>query len=129
MPPFSEIIDFSATLKAGASVLFIQSSLLITSALKAPKRSAFPKPSLKLVKADFPVTLSLRLNTGILGEITPAMGPTAEWLWHASKTTSPDAASFFASSGVSAQCSYNKAPITAPLCAPHICSQAIGGPA
>ena len=78
IPSLSDTIDLSAALSAGASVVFIHSSLLITCVSNAPKRSALPRPSLKLVKAVLPVARSFAINTGMFGEITPAMGPTAE---------------------------------------------------
>ena len=67
--------------------------------------------------------------TGIEGETTPAIGPTAAWWWQGSKAISPLAQSFSAASASCAQPSSSAAPIIAPLSGPDILSQAMGGPA
>ena len=62
---------------AGRSVFAIQRKRSITSAPLAPKRSALPRPSFKLLKASRPPLRSRTAQTGMEGLITPAMGPTA----------------------------------------------------
>ena len=68
-------------------------------------------------------------QTGIDGETTPAIGPTAPWWWHGSTTISPAASARSASAGVVAHPSRRAAPTSAPRIGPHIRANAIGGPA
>ena len=74
-------------------------------------------------------TGSSTIRSGVDGEMTPAIGPTAPREWHGAKTISPPAASASASSAVRAQPSKSTAALTAPRMGQHIRSQAIGGPA
>ena len=72
---------------------------------------------------------SVTCQTGIDGETTPAIGPTAPWWWHGSTAISPAASARSASAGVAAQPSRRAAPTRAPRIGPHIREYSIGGPA
>ena len=61
----------------GASSADIHSSRARTSSPKAPNRSTFPSPSFKVQNDRRPIAESSTTQTGIDGEIIPAIGPTA----------------------------------------------------
>lgn len=67
-----------------------------------------------MAKLRCPPTSSYTTITGMDRDMMPAMGPTAECSWQGEKRTSPEAASFSASSGVEAHPSYMQADMMAP---------------
>mmetsp|Transcript_28593 Transcript_28593/g.71979 ORF Transcript_28593/g.71979 Transcript_28593/m.71979 type:complete len:243 (+) Transcript_28593:798-1526(+) len=137
----------SAASRAGASSAPIHLSRLRTSGVCAPKRSTLPNPSLRLQNATSPLRAdagfatastarappapSTQTHTGMDGEITPDIGPTALRVWQGANCTFPLAANFSADSGVFAHPSSMIAPITAPRIGPHISPKppGSGGPA
>jgi hypothetical protein len=76
-----------------------------------------------------PFAVSSTTSNGMLGEMIPAIGPTAPREWQGLNEISPDAASAPAASAVRAQPSWRTAAMTAPRIGPHMRSHAIGGPA
>jgi hypothetical protein len=70
--------DFaSAARSAAATSRAMKRSRSITSRSFAPKRSTLPSPSLKLLYARLPAPVFSTTQTGIDGEMMPAIGPTA----------------------------------------------------
>ena len=69
------------------------------------------------------------MYTIIEGEISPAMGPTAEWWWQGANSIAPDVMSASASSHPCALPSKISAPTAAPFIGPAIRSHVTGGPA
>ena len=69
----------SAFCSTGARVARIHFNRAMTSSLLAPMRNTLPRPSLRPLKARLPCLAFFTIHTGIEGQITPAIGPTASW--------------------------------------------------
>ncbi len=72
----------STRASVGPSVCAIQRRRSSTEASYAPKRSTLPSPSLRVAKARLPSAAFSTTSTGIEGDTTPAIGPTAPCSWH-----------------------------------------------
>ena len=80
-------------------------------------------------KAAVPFTASSTTSSGVPGEMTPAIGPTAPREWHGLKAISPEPASALGVLGRARPAlEEDRRPSTAPRIGPHIRSQPIGGP-
>jgi len=116
--------------KAGATASRIQRRPFSVSGPWAPKRSWWPQgPSAMNDDAVVRFTASSTTRSGVPGEMTPAIGPTAPREWQGAKAMSPEAASASASSAVRAQPSNSAAALTAPRIGQHMRAHSIGGPA